>query len=94
MKTFGDKVLHGVAFTVGAVTWIRTIQLLPRLTVNGAMGAGSAAALVVGAAIEGFQSFIPGRSADARDLASDAVGVLFALLILWIFGGWKQKPRP
>jgi len=88
MKTFGDKVLHGAAFTLGAVVWIRTIELSPRFSLWGAIAAGSAAALIVGAAIEVLQSYVPGRMADVRDLASDAAGILLALLLL------SLRPRP
>ena len=91
LKTFGDKVLHGAAFTVGAVFWIRTIGLWPRLTFAGSLAAGSVAALIVGAAIEVFQSYVPGRTSDIRDLASDAAGVLLALLFLFAFP--RARPR-
>lgn len=82
MKTFGDKALHGAAFTIGAVTWIQTIILSPRVSLWGAFASGSAAALAVGAAIEAFQNYVPGRSADIRDFAADVAGVLLALVIL------------
>jgi VanZ family protein len=82
LRTFGDKVLHGAAFTVGAAVWVCTIGLSSRFSSWGAIGAGSVAALMVGAAIEILQSYIPGRTADVRDLASDVAGILFALLLL------------
>lgn len=82
LETFGDKVLHAAAFIVGAVVWIRTIGLSRRFSFWGAAAAGSGAALMLGAAIEYLQSFVPGRMADVRDLASDVVGILLALALL------------
>ena len=90
VKTFGDKLLHGAAFTVGAVVWIRTIELSPRVTQWGAIAAGSAAALMVGVAIEVLQGYVPGRTADIRDFASDVIGVLLALAILQLVS-WRQS---
>ena len=91
MKTFGDKALHGAAFTVGAVTWIRTIERSPRFSQWGAIAAGSGAALIIGIAIEIFQEYIPGRSADIRDFASDVAGVLLAWLILRFFPNGRSR---
>jgi VanZ family protein len=85
MKTFGDKLLHGAAFTIGAIIWIRTIELSPHVSLWGAFTSGSVAALAVGAAIEVFQSYVPGRSADIRDFGADVAGVLLALVVLRLF---------
>jgi VanZ family protein len=82
MKTFGDKLLHGAAFAAGAVVWIRTIGLSSRFSLWGAIAAGSGAALMVGAAIEVLQSYVPGRRADVRDLAADVAGILLGLALL------------
>jgi VanZ family protein len=90
LRTFGDKALHGAAFAVGAAVWVRTIELSSRFSSWGAIGAGSAAALMVGAAIEILQSYIPGRTADVRDLAADVAGILFALLLLRL----RRRTRP
>ncbi|RPH95992.1 hypothetical protein EHM69_02630 [candidate division KSB1 bacterium] len=91
MKTFGDKILHGAAFSIGALVWVKTIHVLPRFSLGSAMAFGSTASLIVGAAIELLQRYIPGRKCDIRDFASDLIGVLLALLLLAVFRSPKSR---
>lgn len=82
MKTFGDKVLHAVAFAVGAVTWINTIGASGRVRMSTALLWGAVAALFVGALVEHLQGYVPFRRADVRDFMADAVGVFLAVAYL------------
>lgn len=91
IKTVGDKVVHALAFTVGAVVWIRAIESSARATVSAAMTYGSAAVLLIGVAIELLQRYVPRRSSDIRDFLADVVGVLFALIALSILRRWKNR---
>jgi len=87
VQTLGDKILHGAAFTVGGVFWIRALETAPRLTRAGAWVAGTLAALLIGLAIEILQSYVPTRKADSRDFVADLLGVLVALVYLTLVAG-------
>lgn len=91
MKTVGDKVIHALAFTVGAVVWIRAIEGAGRAKLSAAMTYGSAAVLLIGVAIELLQRYVPRRSSDIHDFLADVAGVLFALLALTILRWWKSR---
>ena len=54
--------------------------------------AGAVAGLAYGAAIELIQAPIPYRSADPRDFALDALGVVLALALLW-YGRRRAQAR-
>lgn len=93
MKTVGDKVIHSLAFTVGAVVWIRAIQAAGRAKLGSAMLWGSAAVVLVGVAVELLQYYVPSRRSDVRDFAADVLGVLVALLGLAV-GRWLRGQKP
>ncbi|MDD5087676.1 MAG: VanZ family protein [bacterium] len=91
MKTMGDKVIHGLAFAVGAVVWVQAIESSGRVRITTAMTYGSAAVLLIGVAIELLQRYVPRRSADIRDFLADVAGVLFALLALAVLGWCRRR---
>lgn len=43
-----------------------------------------------GASDEWHQRFVPGRTADLRDLLADAVGAAGAVLLVWGVGRWSR----
>jgi hypothetical protein len=81
----GDKIVHGLAFTVGEVVWVKSIETIARLGRWGATAIGTVIALSVGAAIELLQRNVPTRSSDYRDFLADLAGVLLAMGLLSIF---------
>ncbi|MBU0507741.1 VanZ family protein [bacterium] len=93
VKTLGDKLIHALAFAGGAIVWVRALQTSARLNLTLAMAAGSVVVLLVGAAIELLQSYVPTRSSDVRDFVADLLGVLFALLCLAIGRALRPKAR-
>jgi len=80
----GDKVTHGLAFAVGEVVWVKSVEAILRLRRLAASIIGSFIALSVGAAIELLQRNVPTRTSDYRDFLADLVGVLLALGLLSI----------
>jgi VanZ family protein len=95
MKSLGDKIIHGAAFTLGGLVWVKAAH---RMRLRGAWAAisGTAIALAVGAAIELLQRYIPGRKADIHDFVADVIGVAVALLLLSLSllpGLWRRAAR-
>ena len=86
----GDKVVHTLAFTVGGIVWVKSIETVGRLRRWGAVLVGSVIALSVGAAIEIWQKYVPSRSCDIKDFLADLVGVLLALAILSLYAMWHS----
>ncbi len=77
-----DKLLHGLAYAVMGALFYRALKLtLP------ARFFGLAAVLAIGMATlyglsdELHQTFVPGRTADVRDLAADFLGSLIGVLL-------------
>ena len=82
-----DVVVHGFAYSVLGVLMLRALA--------GAEWAGvtlgrAAMAFVIttayGLSDELHQRLVPGRVADVRDLAADAIGALAGLLLVWACG--------
>lgn len=92
MKTFGDKVLHAVAFAVGAVTWINTIGASGRVRQSTALLWGAVVALFFGALVEHLQGYVPLRQADIRDFFADAAGVLLAVAYFAVISAVRRRP--
>lgn len=84
MKTVGDKVLHGAAFAVGCLLWAKALRSNPRLPPMTTVIAGAFIALIIGLAVELFQSYVPGRFADPADIVANALGVIPALAYLTV----------
>lgn len=48
--------------------------------------------VVLYAATDEFhQLFVPSRQASVLDVLLDSIGGIFALLLLWLIGGWRQR---
>ncbi len=86
MKTFGDKLLHGAAFTIGCYCWGRGIEGSPALRKSAPLVAG-AIALVVGILIEYLQSYVPSRQSDIYDILADIGGIVPAMVLLTFHRG-------
>jgi VanZ family protein len=86
LKTFGDKVLHASAFTVGSLVWAKALETTRPFRNLWSVVVGAVVALIVGAAIEILQIYVPGRSPDFKDFVADCVGVLPSLVYLTIVG--------
>lgn len=91
LKTFGDKVLHGLAFTVGGLLWAKTLESLRPLHRLWAAILGACVALSVGVAIELLQRYVPGRYCDLQDFWADVIGVLPSVLYMIITVRRKSK---
>ncbi len=87
----GDKVVHALAFTVGEVVWVKSIETIARLRHWTAVLIGTLIALAVGAAIEIWQRYVPSRTSDIRDFLADVVGVLLALALLSLYAAWHSR---
>jgi len=92
MKSLGDKIIHGAAFTLGGLVWVKAARVA-RLRGVWALIAGTLVALMVGAAIELLQRYIPGRKADIYDFVSDVIGVAAALLLLAVWSALTSARR-
>ena len=82
MKNISDKILHGLAFTVGAIIWTKTAEGGDSRKVGTAMASGAFASLLVGGVIEILQRWVPRRSSDIWDFVAVMAGVLVALAII------------
>ncbi len=93
MKTLGDKILHGLAFTIGAIAWTKAFEAFRIWRIGIAMVVGALAALAVGVAIELIQSYVPRRSSDVQDFLADVLGVLAAMVIIALWHWIRVKVR-
>lgn len=89
----GDKVVHALAFTVGEIVWVKSIETLARLRHWAAVIVGTLIALAVGVAIELAQRYTPSRTSDIKDFFADVVGVLLALVVLSLWAIWHTSRR-
>jgi VanZ family protein len=92
--TLGDKVAHAAAFATFAIWFGGLVE-------SRVMWRVALALLAYGLLIELLQSLVPYRSADSRDLAADAVGILLGWLVSaaglsqwgWQLEKWLAAPR-
>ncbi len=83
-----DKVRHAAAYALLGALAGRAMVGAGRRSGTFAFVAAFFTVLAVGAGTEIIQAFVPGRSADVVDLASDLAGGVFgALAYLWAFAG-------
>ena len=80
-----DKLAHFVEYALFALlTWRSFSHLSSRLSANMALLLSLLFLAVFALIDEYFQSFIPGRHADAADWATDILGAFLVLALLWI----------
>jgi VanZ family protein len=82
-----DKGAHGLAYALLGVLVLRALSGARWSGVT--MGTAAAAfliATVYGVSDELHQRYVPGRTADVRDLAADAVGALVGVGLVWACG--------
>jgi len=80
-----DKLAHFVEYALFALlTWRSFSNLSSRLSANTALLLSLLFLAVFALIDEYFQSFIPGRHADAADWATDILGAFLVLALLWI----------
>jgi VanZ family protein len=88
-----DKTLHFVAFGIMAVLACRALsQLDPGASRPVLLGRGFGAAVLIGGALELWQSLLPYRSCELLDWIADSLGAglgVAALALVWAL----RKPR-
>ena len=92
---FSDKVLHLGAYALLGMTVFRALAdaRFERLTPGLAMWA-ILFCILYGVSDEFHQSFVPGRTPDAKDLIADGVGAaLGAAALLILKAVWMRNPR-
>jgi VanZ family protein len=86
-----DKDLHFALFAGLAVVVLRALTRGRwREVTTAATLQAVAITTAYGASDEWHQHFVPGRSADPRDLLADAIGAIVAVLIVWLVGRWAR----
>lgn len=85
-----DKMMHGSVYAVFAVTWVRALAggRWDGVTVRVAV-ASVVAVTLYGVTDEFHQWFVPGRTADVRDLAADGLGGA-AAAVAALAAGWLR----
>jgi VanZ family protein len=89
-----DKYTHILAYAPLGVLFFRAIAggLPVRLTLSTAL-LGVALTTAYGITDELHQLFVPGRSADWRDVVADAIGGVVAAVVCWLWGIISAAPR-
>jgi len=78
-----DKVKHGAAYGALGLLWAGAFFAVSRRP-GWLLAAGAGAfAFAWGALTEILQSVVPGRQADLKDLAADALGVVICVFAYW-----------
>lgn len=85
-----DKVMHGVAYAVLGLLSLYGARARAGGLTRGAKLEAALVAVLWGVSDEVHQHFVPGRSTSAADLAADASGALFGVLVV---GAWLWRPR-
>lgn len=88
MHTGADKMLHLLVFCI--------LMLWPATTFDKLLNVALGAIFLfsVGLGMEYLQSFIPGRSADFMDVASNGLGILAGVVIGFLFRESYQSLLP
>ena len=82
-----DKPAHSIGYLGLGVVVVRALTRgLPTRVRWGPMLAALAICVAYGASDEFHQSFVPGRSADVRDLVADAIGAFGGIIACWAWG--------
>jgi VanZ family protein len=89
---FGDKVGHALMFGVLAALIWRALRGSFELSPSAALIATTVLlAVIYGGIDEIHQSYVPGRSSDAWDLAADALGAMAITFSLYLFAASRKK---
>lgn len=81
-----DWLGHGVGYAILAALLLRALAGADRRQVSAATAATAVALCVLyGVSDEWHQSFVPGRSPGATDLAADALGAAVAVGLGWVW---------
>jgi VanZ family protein len=85
-----DKLQHYLAYMVMGLLLIQAADRMPLLRINPYLQA-----LVIGALYaasdEYHQSFVPGRTMDARDWLADVTGLLVALAVVYLYRRYRRR---
>lgn len=94
VATAPDWLLHGIAYGALAVLLHRAVvgRLRPARISAGTLAGVLLATVLYGVSDEVHQSFIPGRTAEARDVLADAVGAAVALAAVAVAAERKADP--
>ena len=87
-----SNAVHAIQYAVFVLILLSvTRAVLPRLPWAALLVLAAAVALLVGAAQEWYQSFLPHREADPSDLLYDAAGAAGGLLLWTIAAVFRQR---
>jgi VanZ family protein len=83
----GDKPTHSIAYTMLGVLFGRALAggLGVRINISTAL-LGIVLTIAYGVTDEFHQMFVPGRYADTKDLAADAIGAVLGAIVCWLCG--------
>ena len=89
-----DYIVHFCLYAVfGGLLWLWARSGM-RISKPIAAAVAVGFAVLYGVSDEWHQSFVPGRSPDARDVLADAAGALVAVLVLWALTRyWNRRSR-
>ena len=89
-----DKVLHAIAyFGFGILVFRAVARRFPARVTWRRAAASLAITIAYGVTDELHQLAVPSRSADALDLAADAIGASLALVACWAWGIIRTRPH-
>lgn len=88
-----DKLVHVGLYAVMAALWLWALDAVASRR-SGRPWLAWLMPVAFGALDELHQSYVPGRSADARDLVADAVGATLVLGLWWAVNGARKPPAP
>jgi len=87
VATVSDTVLHTVGYSGLALVTLRALARGRWSNVTrGALVVAWLIAVLHGGAVEWMQMYVPGRTAEWRDLGNDAVGAVVGLGAAWAWG--------
>jgi len=90
-----DKLLHAVVYLLLCFLIIRALRLAwwRPLSLRAASLYGLSAVVLMGAADEWHQSWVPGRQASVADLFADVLGAALAVALAWGCHWWGSRSR-
>jgi len=89
-----DKSGHSLAYALLSALLLRAFAGGLRVPARAKMVVTAMAlATAYGGALELYQLFVPGRTADVQDLIADAIGAAVGAVALWLCGILLPAPR-